>query len=256
MADWRCPFLLFHPRTVPQTACPFAVAMTCKPLFDQTNIANGSNRRLIQHNLSSHFPDKRRFLALMTRSWRPTAQMSRDTSCRSSGGRPNFSTCFEPAVRASSAARRQELRSEAEERIERERFESPDASNLSEAAIELLRRRLAGDHEVTDANRPLYCELVAARIMYPVSTWVGGPESLFRFTRAGWERRQEWINALRRRSPSLIFRAGTRALDELTSRPRGNDDFGPFASVGVLGLLPAQLLCRSTAPEGQRSSSG
>ena len=56
------------------------------------------------------------------------------------------------------------------ERIERDRYEPPDASHLSEAARELLRRRLAGDREVTDANRPLYCELVAARIMYPVST--------------------------------------------------------------------------------------
>ena len=92
-------------------------------------------------------------------------------------------------------ARREELLSEAEERIGRERFEPPDASNLSEAAMELLRRRLAGDHEVTDANRPLYRELVAARIMYPVSTWVSGPESVFRFTLAGWERREEWINA-------------------------------------------------------------
>jgi hypothetical protein len=91
--------------------------------------------------------------------------------------------------------RRQELLSEALERIERERFGPPDGSNLSEAARELLRRRLAGDREVTDANRPLYRELVAARIMYPVSTWVGGPESVFRFTLAGWERREEWINA-------------------------------------------------------------
>ena len=92
-------------------------------------------------------------------------------------------------------ARRQELLSEAEERIERERFEPPNASNLSEAARELLRRRLAGDREVTDANRPLYRALVAARIVDPVSTWVGGPESVVRFTRAGWERREEWINA-------------------------------------------------------------
>ncbi len=92
-------------------------------------------------------------------------------------------------------ARRHELLSKAEERIELERFEPPDASNLSEASRELLRRRLAGDREVTDANRPLYRELVEARIMYPVSTWVGGPESVFRFTRAGWERREEWINA-------------------------------------------------------------
>jgi hypothetical protein len=91
--------------------------------------------------------------------------------------------------------RRQELLSEAEERIERERFEPPDASNLSEAARELLRRRLAGDREVTDANRRLYRELVTARIMYPVSTWVGGPESVFRFTRAGWERREELVKS-------------------------------------------------------------
>ncbi len=88
-------------------------------------------------------------------------------------------------------ARRQELLIDAEERIERERYEPPDAGNLSEAARELLRRRLAGDREVTDANRPLYRELVAARIMYPVSTWVGGSESVFRFTHAGWERRGE-----------------------------------------------------------------
>jgi hypothetical protein len=88
-------------------------------------------------------------------------------------------------------AQRQELLNEAEERIERERFEPPDARTLSEAARELLRRRLAGDRDVTDAHRPLYRELVAARIMYPVSTWLGGPESVFRFTRAGWWRREE-----------------------------------------------------------------
>ncbi len=81
------------------------------------------------------------------------------------------------------------------ERIERERYEPPDASHLSHAARELLRRRLAGDREVTEVNRPLYRELVAARIMYPVWTWAGGPESAFRFTPAGWERREEWIKS-------------------------------------------------------------
>jgi hypothetical protein len=30
--------------------------------------------------------------------------------------------------------------------------------------------------------------------MYPVSMWAGGPESVFRFTPAGWEHREEWIN--------------------------------------------------------------
>jgi hypothetical protein len=89
---------------------------------------------------------------------------------------------------------RQELLTEAEDRIERGRFDPPDGSNLSEAARELLRRRLAGDDRVTPENLEAYRELSAARIMYPVSTWAGGPESVFRFTLAGWERREEWVN--------------------------------------------------------------
>jgi hypothetical protein len=91
-------------------------------------------------------------------------------------------------------ARREEILREEEDRIERERFEPPDASNLSEVARDLLRRRLAGDDRVTPENLEAYRELAAARIMYPVSTWAGGPESVFRFTFAGWERREEWIN--------------------------------------------------------------
>jgi hypothetical protein len=65
---------------------------------------------------------------------------------------------------------------------------------LSESALSLLRRRLAGDDEVTEANRPFYRELAAAGIMIPVSTWAGGPESVFRFTEEGWTRREEWLN--------------------------------------------------------------
>jgi hypothetical protein len=78
------------------------------------------------------------------------------------------------------------------ERIERERYEPPDASRLSEAARELLRRRLAGDREVTDANRPLYRELAAARIVIPCHTFIGGWESAFKFTYWGWKRRFEF----------------------------------------------------------------
>ncbi len=89
---------------------------------------------------------------------------------------------------------RDQLLAEAEDRIERARFDAPDASNLSEAARELLRRRLAGDERVTPDNLEAYRELSAARIMYPVSTWAGGPESVFRFTLLGWERREEWLN--------------------------------------------------------------
>jgi hypothetical protein len=75
------------------------------------------------------------------------------------------------------------------ERIEQERYEPPDASLLSDAARELLRRRLAGDREVTEANRPLYRELAVARIMIPCHTFIGGREAVFRFTYWGWKRR-------------------------------------------------------------------
>jgi hypothetical protein len=88
---------------------------------------------------------------------------------------------------------RKELLAEAEDHVERGRFDPPDGSNLSKAARELLRRRLAGDDRVTPENLDAYRELSAARIMYPVSTWAGGPESVFRFTLAGWERREEWV---------------------------------------------------------------
>ena len=91
-------------------------------------------------------------------------------------------------------SQRNELLAEAENHIERRRFDPPDGSKLSKAARELVRRRLAGDDRVTPENIEAYRELSAARIMYPVSTWAGGPESVFRFTLAGWERRDEWIN--------------------------------------------------------------
>jgi hypothetical protein len=89
--------------------------------------------------------------------------------------------------------RRKELLHEAEDWIERNRYDPPDASNLSESAKELLRRHLAGDREVTDANRPIYRELAMARIMIPIHSFIGGRESAFHFTYWGWERRFESI---------------------------------------------------------------
>jgi hypothetical protein len=89
-------------------------------------------------------------------------------------------------------ARREELLREAEDRIERERYDPPDASNLSAAARGLLRRHLAGDRQVTDANRPLYRELVAARIMIPLHSFIGGREAAFHFTYWGWKQRFEF----------------------------------------------------------------
>jgi hypothetical protein len=88
-------------------------------------------------------------------------------------------------------AHRQTILDRESERIERERYEPPDASGLSEAARELLRRYLAGDRAITESNRPTYRELVAARVMIPVHTFVGGREAAYRLTYWGYERRHE-----------------------------------------------------------------
>lgn len=72
----------------------------------------------------------------------------------------------------------------------------PDQITLSEIALALLRRRLAGERiPGTLETRPAYRELVAAGIMYPVSTFARGPEAVFRFTEEGWNRREEWIGS-------------------------------------------------------------
>jgi len=89
---------------------------------------------------------------------------------------------------------REELLAEAQDRIERERFDPPDVSDLSEAAWDLLRRRSAGEKvPVDESTKPAYRELAVARSMEPVSGFIGGPESTFRFTYWGWNRRDEWI---------------------------------------------------------------
>lgn len=71
----------------------------------------------------------------------------------------------------------------------------PDQTTLSKAALALLRRRLADERiPGTDETRPTYRELVADGIMYPVLTFARGPEAIFCFTEAGWNRRHEWID--------------------------------------------------------------
>ncbi len=63
---------------------------------------------------------------------------------------------------------------------------------LSEAALALLRSRIAGgSRQVDDSNRQAYRERARAGIMYPVSGFISGPEYLFRWTDDGWERRFE-----------------------------------------------------------------
>jgi hypothetical protein len=51
---------------------------------------------------------------------------------------------------------------------------------LSEAALALLRRRLAGEWvEVTDESRPHYRELVDAGMMIPLHSFARGDEGAF-----------------------------------------------------------------------------
>ena len=60
-----------------------------------------------------------------------------------------------------------------------------DANNLTDAARSLLRRRLAGERvAVTDENRPIYRELMAAGLMEPLSTFLRGGEGNYRPTAA------------------------------------------------------------------------
>jgi hypothetical protein len=79
------------------------------------------------------------------------------------------------------------------ERIERERFDPPDASHLSGAARELLRRLIAARVEVTPENRPAFRELAAARIILLGHSFAGGPDSSYRWTYHGWHRRFELL---------------------------------------------------------------
>lgn len=69
----------------------------------------------------------------------------------------------------------------------------PGTLNLSDEALSLLRRLVHTDDriEVTPDTKPLYRELAAAGIMYPVSGMTRGAEANFRFTDAGWARRHE-----------------------------------------------------------------
>jgi hypothetical protein len=93
---------------------------------------------------------------------------------------------------AEGMGRREQILNQEHDRIERARFEPPDASNLSETARVLLRRIISGERiEITKENRPAFRELAAARIIYLMSTFAKGAESGYRFTLLGWEQRDE-----------------------------------------------------------------
>ncbi len=67
----------------------------------------------------------------------------------------------------------------------------PHGGPLSRAAFTRFRRHLAGDRDVTDANRAAYRELAAAGLMAAGHSFAGGDESIYRLTRRGFERKAE-----------------------------------------------------------------
>jgi hypothetical protein len=87
---------------------------------------------------------------------------------------------------------REEILRDAEDWIERERYDPPAASHLSEAAKSLLRTCITGPQpDGNDTNLPAYRELVKARIMMPMGSFTKGDECVFRFTYWGWKLRFE-----------------------------------------------------------------
>ena len=85
---------------------------------------------------------------------------------------------------------RDEILAREGDRLERERYSPPDG-NLSDAARGLLRRIIAGRVAMDEADRPAFRELAADRIITFGSSFAGGPESAYRFTYWGWNRRFE-----------------------------------------------------------------
>ncbi len=66
---------------------------------------------------------------------------------------------------------------------------------LSRKALALFRLHVErhGDIDVDDETRPIYRELARAGLMRAVSTYAGGPESAYRTTKEGFERRAELL---------------------------------------------------------------
>jgi hypothetical protein len=71
--------------------------------------------------------------------------------------------------------------------------------SLSEAAIALFPLHIEqhGDIVVDDETRPIYRELARAGVMRAGSTYAGGPESAYRVTTEGFERRAELLTCAR-----------------------------------------------------------
>ena len=67
---------------------------------------------------------------------------------------------------------------------------------LSDAALALLRRRLAGERiQVDESSRPIYRELAEAGLVDPIHTLTGGRDSHYRLTLLAMEHKFEFLNA-------------------------------------------------------------
>ena len=66
---------------------------------------------------------------------------------------------------------------------------------LSDTALALFRLHVEqrGDIVVDDSNRETYRELARAGLMLTVSTFAGGPESAYRVTKEGFDRKAELL---------------------------------------------------------------
>ena len=77
--------------------------------------------------------------------------------------------------------------------LRRRREFLPHDGPLSRAALAQFRRHVAGDRDVTDANRAAYRELAAAGLMGAGHSFAGGDESIYRLTKEGFERKAELL---------------------------------------------------------------
>jgi hypothetical protein len=77
--------------------------------------------------------------------------------------------------------------------LRRRREFLPHDGPLSRAALAQFRRHVAGDRDVTDANRAAYREPAAAGFMAAGYSFAGGDESIYRLTKEGFERKADLL---------------------------------------------------------------
>jgi len=90
---------------------------------------------------------------------------------------------------------------------------------LSREARNLLRLASREHVDVTPDNLEAFRELAGAGLMEPFSGFMRGPEAVFRFTKEGWDRREELQRS--RFAPSAMLRRILRAVSPIGSSVSG-----------------------------------